>query len=537
MHIRFIGFKSIRQLNASVEDNWPDFTQAFEQLPRLELATLNMLIGENGAGKSTVIDMIRALVTPEILPTLARDNPEYGCIPEFCIELEDRRAFLYRFVTSPLDGNFQRIICKMGARMPGGHFEKVEQCLMNRFIPNTGPRRIPRVGRVRVNYLDCARSLENFDAKALEHLNQFPELLTGLIDWKRHAGRRDVPLDGHAITVRDDGVVSTWLDHMAHAEERQLRMPNNVNASAFPSGWKVCAAILHWLTSAEPGSVCLLEEPEVHMHPRLQRKMFEWTLAIAERKRLQLVVSTHSAVLINAASNRNIKIIQAQGVKVVDADITGVLERLGYQASDLLQANCVIWVEGPSDRLYLKAWLHAKDASLKEGTHYAIMFYGGRLFSHLSAEQAPEEDLISLRRLNRNSAIVFDSDRARATAPLTTTKQRLLAEFSCKDGRSLAWVTAGREIENYLDEAAVRASLKALYRHMVRPLGRGRWANLLTYEVDSSASRAKDPDPRRSGNKVDVASHYLRHNAVRLDVLDLQQRLDELCSFIRRNNT
>ncbi|MNJ51453.1 hypothetical protein D3C77_467570 [compost metagenome] len=71
----------------------------------------------------------------------------------------------------------------------------------------------------------------------------------------------------------------------------------------------------------------------------------------------------------------------------------------------------------------------------------------------------------------------------------------------------------------------------------MRPIGSGRWANLLKYEVDSATSRAKSTDPLRTGNKVEVASHYLQHNAVNLKILDLDQRLDDLCAFIRASNT
>ena len=59
---------------------------------------------------------------------------------------------------------------------------------------------------------------------------------------------------------------------------------------------------------------------------------------------------------------------------------------LGYKASDLLQTNSIIWVEGPSDRIYINFWLNEIDDSLVEGVHYSIMFYGGRLFSHLTAD-------------------------------------------------------------------------------------------------------------------------------------------------------
>lgn len=70
MHIKSIGFKSICQLNASVQDQHHDYDQAFEHLPGLKLARFNLLIGENGARKSTVIDMITALSLPDVLHRL-----------------------------------------------------------------------------------------------------------------------------------------------------------------------------------------------------------------------------------------------------------------------------------------------------------------------------------------------------------------------------------------------------------------------------------------------------------------------------------
>ncbi len=34
-------------------------------------------------------------------------------------------------------------------------------------------------------------------------------------------------------------------------------------------------------------------------------------------------------------------------------DKNSILSDIGFKASDILQANGVIWVEGPSDRIYI----------------------------------------------------------------------------------------------------------------------------------------------------------------------------------------
>ena len=82
-------------------------------------------------------------------------------------------------------------------------------------------------------------------------------------------------------------------------------------------------------------------------------------------------------------------------------DKTGILDDLDIKASDILQANGIIWVEGPSDRIYIKRWLDIFfDNRFEEGKHYQFLYYGGRLLSHYSAEE--ETDLINIFKVNRN---------------------------------------------------------------------------------------------------------------------------------------
>ena len=35
-------------------------------------------------------------------------------------------------------------------------------------------------------------------------------------------------------------------------------------------------------------------------------------------------------------------------------EVAEISSELGYRASDLVQSNAVIWVEGPSDRIYVR---------------------------------------------------------------------------------------------------------------------------------------------------------------------------------------
>lgn len=245
---------------------------------------------------------------------------------------------------------------------------------------------------------------------------------------------------------------------------------NRLPLDSFGTGIHQLVILCSALVMNENKIVCI-EEPEVYLHPELQRMFLDFLIKETSHT---YFISTHSNVFINFNQDMQVNHVTYNGVSTKIEQINesnsakNILDDLGYKNSDLLQTNGIIWVEGPSDRAYINRWISLIRNDLKEGLHYSIMFYGGKLLSHLSFEAKEynavnkeffENELIDLMRINKNSFVVIDRDGVSSKAVIRDTKKRIQDEI----GENLCWITKGREIENYLTENTLEKWLDDKY--------------------------------------------------------------------------
>jgi len=194
-----------------------------------------------------------------------------------------------------------------------------------------------------------------------------------------------------------------------------------------------------------------IEEPEMHLYPKWQRLFIK--IIKAEFPKHQFFITTHSNVFINTADTsvyqvtRNRTNLISEVKYIIGNDKRGILADLGYQPSDILHANFIIWVEGVSDVVYIRHFIKILAPELVEYENYVFLQYGGcnNFEKYFSVEDEPREGQTKLKDINPNFWVIMDSDLEKSgqVLPPDFFKAKLKAF-------SNTWITEKREIENHI---------------------------------------------------------------------------------------
>ena len=273
------------------------------------------------------------------------------------------------------------------------------------------------------------------------------------------------------------------------------------------------------------------EELENNLHPALQRKVFNYLYEYAKKNDVRIFITTHSHVAINTYFDKKDTEVyhvvknEAGSQLSIISDRDGrmdVLSDLDVRASDLFQSNGIIWVEGPSDRIYINHWLKIFcNSEFLEGSDYQFLYYGGKNLSHFTTEESLDE-LINILTINQNSVVVIDSDKKKSGDRINSTKARIKKEMLAIG--SICWITEGKEIENYL-------STDALKRKFGEGVSELKQYTLFPEYIEKHFKNFKT-------RKVKFAKEILEHITVdnSESVLDLRKRVEELYARIQKWN-
>jgi len=369
-----------------------------------------------------------------------------------------------------------------------------------------------------------------------------------------------------------DGPIGTYLQFKRPSDVRY----GDTDFYRLPSGVLQVARILVKVLLNYQKPILLIDEPELHIEPRILRAFLEilvWYctrlkkdpnafelgytqkvnarfedpnsfyrreikahdenhIFLREGNKIpnkQMFIASHSSILINefirlrdTASLYSFRIIKNKyintnsmppredfkaysSVRKIQTNFLSILDTLGCKGSDLLQCNGVVWVEGPSDVIYIRKWLemYANEVDrppLRQGAEYEFQMYGGSLLDSLSVSESnggdPKEEqkkLVQMFSFSRNGYVVMDSDAEKVGDKITYKSNFENAKKYVKnqiesmnlDGSKLGlWYAENntdlRTIEDYLDEESKNSVSKPIAKRQKKVAAQTRvdkWAN------------------------------------------------------------
>lgn len=289
--------------------------------------------------------------------------------------------------------------------------------------------------------------------------------------------------------------------------------------------------------------VFAFEELENNLHPALLRRLFGYIEDYAVTEQATIFLTTHSSTALDFfGTSEHAQIIRvshdgesARATPVpTHFERLGVVSELGARPSDLLQANGIVWVEGPSDRVYLNRWIElCSDGQLREGRDYQCAFYGGALLARaqFTPPEGADEELANLFMVNPN-VVVCDGDRSSIRSRLKDRARRIRKEVE-KTPAGHIWITRAREIENYLPGSVLKFAAKELEWKVSSLPDPGQFESFFPRKRSSQESYIEQNLNRRHVDKMKLAMANVPHMSKEL----MESRFDwseEMAKVVER---
>jgi len=257
------------------------------------------------------------------------------------------------------------------------------------------------------------------------------------------------------------------------------------------------------ITELQRGSLFFLEEPDLCMHPSLQRLLLDVLRVSYREKGHQFFLTTHSNHLLDLLEDDNLvsifsfsEIADLAPASAISSQVDSAanaqsskpdpcfrirpshledrqtLLELGVRPSATYLANATIWVEGVSDCAYLRAYMEAfvhylkhlgngwgkalaeRLEQYKEDRHYAFVEYSGANLTHFSFEESERDNgqtETSVPDLCGKAIVIADGDIVAKGDRIAHFVDQLKERFIC---------LPCKEIENLIPEVLMKKQIR-----------------------------------------------------------------------------
>lgn len=268
---------------------------------------------------------------------------------------------------------------------------------------------------------------------------------------------------GNQITLipkeKDNGIV-----HIKIGEEKQFPIYD------LGDGIQNLVILTYKIFTEEKNTLFFIEEPDLFMHPGMQRAFIEFLLT---RSKHQFFITTHSNHILDMSIDYSeISIFHFQksiessstkfNVALVSGDKKALLKDLGVLNSSVFLSNSTIWVEGITDRMYLRFFMkkyldYLKDTNFskfhefsnyREDLHYSFVEYQGSVLVHWSFSDEDNPEKIKANFVCANAFLIADGDIMKRGDRVKDFQRMLEERF---------YLLPVKEIENLLPKKCIDA--------------------------------------------------------------------------------
>lgn len=280
---------------------------------------LTILVGKNGSGKSTLLKLIMSMAkgrTPnDYFFETEWDKFNHQGVSQFSYKLENEtykeintQHFSWVFAKAEQTLNTNKEIQDyLEKKSNGKNFSKIVEIqfksLIGSFEKNT--------------FFDNQTSKLDLKSK-VDYAKKVTKKVQQSIDTKSNNGKKSKLIN---VNKNDIEIINNILDKNYHEikiiEHRFFsgtwgtsiifnsdEVYSEANSG---SGEFIVTNIVNKLSSIQPGSILLLDEPELSLHSSAQKKLLLYFLDLIIKKKIQIIISTHSQSFVEQIPSKCIK--------------------------------------------------------------------------------------------------------------------------------------------------------------------------------------------------------------------------------------
>lgn len=321
----------------------------------------------------------------------------------------------------------------------------------------------------------------------------------------------------------------------------------------------------------EENLLLFIEEPEMYLHPGMQRKFIEMIMD-EQFAHHQFFFTTHSNHFLDMtldmdrisvykfkkelgehSGNPTEELDATFSIENVSNEDKSVLQELGVRNSAVLLSNCTIWVEGITDRFYIRRFLkvfqefHPDLKQFKEDIHYSFVEYSGGNITHWSFldEDETEADKghasMNAEKICSTLFLISDKDGEDKRPRQEKLKEVLGDRYYCLECKEIENIlsadTIRKVIAEYEKKTLEHLTNKDFTQEDYKDSHLGTFINSLFPEGARKRRGSYAADSGTIVNKLDFCKRAINHITTYDQLSEEAKRLSQvLYDFIKAHN-